>query len=148
MLKIAIDTNILFSAIAYGGKSRQLLSLAENNRIIIGITEWSISELKSVFMDKFGEDADKYIKQLEEWVYDYARLLPKPRNKDLNKYLGCVSDIWDIPIIASIHRWDPDYFVTGDKKINNERVRQLLNVVTLSEILSILRKEKAHVFQK
>jgi len=141
MLKIAIDTNTLFSAIVYRGSCRQLLKLAEEYKIRIGVPEYCLLELRSVLYDKFGQEkCEEYYTSLVEWINDYADLIVKPRNNQLNKYLDLIDDIWDVPVIASAHMWAPDYFITGDKKLSQEKVGKLLKISTVAEILNMFKE--------
>ncbi len=138
MIKVAIDSSTLFSAIVYRGIPRQILKMAEDNKIRLGIPEYCLLELKSAFYDKFGEDkGGEYYRELAEWANDYAILIIKPRNDIINEYKGYLDDIWDVPVIASVHAWTPDYLVVSDKKFFNERLGQILNIVRVTDFLNL-----------
>ncbi|KAF1086312.1 hypothetical protein SPSYN_00029 [Sporotomaculum syntrophicum] len=138
MIKVAIDTNILFSSFVFGGNPRKLLCLAENHKIRLGIPKYCILEIESVFKDKLGKEADKHFQMLEEWVDMYAERISKPRNKIVNKYKDCTNDIWDLPVLASVVIWEPDFFVTGNhRSFNKSKVELYVKMVSTSELLSI-----------
>lgn len=137
MLKIAIDTNIIFSAIVYRGKPRQLLGLAEKNQIRLGIPKYCVLEIESVFKDKLGTNWETYFRNLTDWADVYSELLPKPRNKVVSQYKDCTRDVFDTPVIASVVAWQPDYFVGTDKGYFNEEVEKYVRIASVSEILAL-----------
>lgn len=139
VIKVAIDTNILFSSFVFGGNPRKLLQLAEEHKIRLGIPKYCILEIESVFKDKLGKDADAYFQSLEEWIDMYAERINKPRNKIVNKYMDCTNDIWDLPVLASVVLWEPDFFVTGNhRSFNKKKVDLYVNMVSVNELLNIL----------
>ncbi|SFH42684.1 hypothetical protein SAMN05660649_05162 [Desulfotomaculum arcticum] len=144
MIKVAIDTNILFSSYVFGGNPRKLFRLAEDRKISLGIPKYCILEIESVFKDKLGQEADKYFQLLEEWVDTYAGRISNPRNKIVNQYKNCTNDIWDLPVLASVVLWEPDFFVTGNhRSFNKSKVELYVKIVTVSEMLNIL--ESVHM---
>jgi len=54
MIKIVLDTNILISAILFGGNPQKILSLIIDNKIQAFISPFIIFELKEVLRKKFN----------------------------------------------------------------------------------------------
>jgi len=66
MIKVAIDSNVLFSAfVNQGGVARKLLVLAGEQRIHLGVPKYCLLELEPVFRDKLGQDWDRPGKDVE-----------------------------------------------------------------------------------
>jgi putative PIN family toxin of toxin-antitoxin system len=53
--RIVIDTNVLISAIVYGGKLRQILDLLSEQLVIVIIAEEIVTELRRKILTKFPE---------------------------------------------------------------------------------------------
>ncbi len=67
--KIVLDTNILISAVGFGGKPREILNLALDNQFRIIISPILIAELEDVIHKKFpalSEDFNKLRKQIKK----------------------------------------------------------------------------------
>jgi len=136
LLRVAIDSNIFFSAFTKpGGAASQLLRLAEEQKFRLGVPKYSILELEQVFVDKKLEDA--YM-ELVQWVKDNAEEIVLPRGKILNRYKDYAIDIWDIPVIASAIEWNADYFITGNIiHFAKEKVEQHLKMFTIRDFLKM-----------
>jgi len=136
--RVAIDSNILFSAIAFGGAARQLLALAEDNKIRLGVPKFCRYELEPVFRDKLGERWRDLFKELTDWLDVNADEIMKPRNKVLKKYWDYVKDPDDLYIIASAIEWGAEYFITGNlRDYDSEKVSNHLSMVTIRKFLEI-----------
>ena len=58
MLKVVLDTNVLISAIVFGGKPREILNLAIEGKIQFAVSAPIIEEIKDVLgRNKFGYPA-------------------------------------------------------------------------------------------
>ena len=53
MKRVVADTNVLVSALQFGGKPRQLLHLATDGQVDLAISEAIIAETLRVLKDKF-----------------------------------------------------------------------------------------------
>lgn len=149
VIKIAIDTNILFSSFVFGGNPRELLQLAEEYKIRLGIPKYCILEIESVFKDRLGQKADEHFQLLEEWVDMYAERISKPRNKTVNKYKDCTNDVWDLPVLASVVAWEPDFFVTGNhRSFKKNKVELYVKIVSVIEMLNILESANIATYQR
>ena len=62
--KVVLDTNILISALIYGGKPQQIYNLIFDKRIFAITSSILLAELTEILVKKFNFDLDR-IKQLE-----------------------------------------------------------------------------------
>ena len=67
MKRVVADTNVLVSALQFGGKPKQLLDLATDGQVDLAISEAIITETLRVLKDKFD--------RAPEWVAETARQL-------------------------------------------------------------------------
>ncbi|HLG58629.1 MAG TPA: putative toxin-antitoxin system toxin component, PIN family [Vicinamibacterales bacterium] len=67
MKRVVADTNVLVSALQFGGKPRQLLDLATDGQVDLAISEAIIAETLRVLRDKFHN--------APEWVAEADRQL-------------------------------------------------------------------------
>jgi predicted nucleic acid-binding protein len=137
--KVAIDSNILYSAITSpGGSARRLLALAEEEKIRLGVSKFCRYELEPVFRDVIGEGWEKYFKELTNWLDIHAEEIVKPRGSVLNKYRDYVKDPEDLYIIAPAIEWGAEYFVTRNfDDYDREKVNSHLLMVSVRQFLEI-----------
>ena len=67
MKRVVADTNILVSALQFGGKPKQILDLATDGQVDLCISEAIIAEALRVLRDKFD--------RTPEWLAEADRLL-------------------------------------------------------------------------
>ena len=67
MKRVVADTNVLVSALQFGGKPKQLLDLATDGQVDLAISEAIIAETLRVLRDKFD--------RAPEWVAETDRQL-------------------------------------------------------------------------
>jgi len=89
-----VDTNVLISAILFGGNPERLLDLAEEGRIQLILSPEIIDEMKGVLMKKFGFDRNmvesvaSFVQELSEMVVPSQKLKIIRRDAD-NRILEC-----------------------------------------------------------
>lgn len=118
-VKVVLDTNILISAIAFGGKPKQVLDLVLEEEIEAIISPILLAEFKEIYRKKFPlkrEDFELTIKNIEEM---FQTIYPK-------KTLNILSDEDDNRVLEAALEGNCSYIVTGDK--------ELLNLVTFKNI--------------
>lgn len=109
-LKVVFDTNILISAIIFGGNPRQCLELAREGRIKLVTSKSILLELAKKLEEKFlWKDAD--IKEVIIAISEFAQLVePKERTNIIKQ------DPPDNRILECAKEAGVDYIVSGDKK--------------------------------
>lgn len=109
VIKVCLDTNILVSAIIFGGKPKEILNLGVKNKIVIIASPQILSELKSVLGKKFRwseNDIKQTLKTLAE-----SSTLVSPQ-----KTVHAITYSPDNRILECAHEGKVDYIVSGDKK--------------------------------
>ena len=108
--KAVLDTNIIVSAIVFGGKPRQVLSLVFCLQVQGFISRFIITEVLEVLRKKFSFSTAK-LKQVETLLLKNFILVEPKRSLSLiracppdNQVLECA---WEAKV---------DYLVSGDKK--------------------------------
>lgn len=111
LIKVVLDTNILISALFFGGKPRKIFNLVLEKEIIAITSSYIIFELKDVLRrKKFDIDEEKIeeavdlIKESFEKINSQTKLSLIQHNHPDNKILALALDA------------KADYLITGDKQ--------------------------------
>jgi putative PIN family toxin of toxin-antitoxin system len=72
--RVVADTNVLVSALEFGGKPKQLLDLATDGQVDLAISEAIIAEMLRVLRDKFHRTPE-WLVESERQVRVIARLV-------------------------------------------------------------------------
>jgi uncharacterized protein len=134
MLKVAIDTNVLVSAIADDGKHRLLLlKLLQEHTVIL--SPMILAELADVIIrDKFAiteSEVDRFlsnITKISKVVQDKAR------------FKIIVEDPDDDVILNVAYNEKADYIVTGDKDLLTWKKFKNIRILNVSELLEVLKE--------
>ena len=106
-MKIMLDTNILISALIFGGKSKNvLLELLETEHEIY-VSDYVAQEFADKVNIKWPSKADIVLKAF----YD----LPVHFCKSSKKLQGILRDYKDIPVLSDALYHKADVILTGDK---------------------------------
>ena len=134
MLRVVLDTNVLISAVLFGGKPRQVLEKAIRGEIRLCISEPILEELKGVLQrPKFGYSAEMIQVILTELaaISDFVEAA-----KSINIVL---EDSQDNRILECAVEAKANYIVTGDShllKLSRYQNIEILNAVAFLEKLS------------
>lgn len=138
LLRVFADTTILFSGLFYSGCPNKLLKLAGKGRFRLVLGRFVIEELIDVIKTKAPQglyDLDKFLAELE---YDEVKL---PSISMVRRYGYALSSMEDAAVLASVILSDVDYFVSGDTHFHNEKVKQLVDLVTCPQLLKIIERK-------
>jgi len=114
MLKVVLDTNVILSAILFGGKPRQIIEVALEGSIRIYVSAAMIAELQGVLQRlKFGFNS-QIIQSIISEIMSFSD--------------------WIVP--------KADYMVTGDKHLLQLKEFRGIKIVNPDHFISILVKEK------
>lgn len=130
-MRVFVDSNILFSAIAFPGSSawQAIRKIFEHGTLLI--CTYSIEEIKTVLERKLPNKVIAF----EEFLLSVPfELVYTPFNFD---NLPHIRDEKDKPILASIILSQPDFFITGDKDFFTDEIREVVNVITIEEFLKL-----------
>ncbi|MEK9147741.1 MAG: type II toxin-antitoxin system VapC family toxin [Patescibacteria group bacterium] len=139
-MNILLDTNFLFSALGFDGKSKEILEylILSNNNVFIcdEIYKELIKNISQKFSPKVKKDAliiinywleYKAIILIKRFMYERNIILAE---KYINKY--------DAPILAASFLPEIDYLITGDKDFLNikQKVKSKIIILKASEIVN------------
>lgn len=112
MTKIVLDTNVILSALLFGGKPRKVFEMAIEGRIRLSISEPILDEIRNVLIGrKFSfpkNTATKIIAEIEtiaDIVETHSRLCVVHADPDDNRILECAVDS------------GAEYIVSGDSHL-------------------------------
>jgi uncharacterized protein len=129
VLTVTADTNILISALHFGGKPREFLELARSGRVRLAISDNIQGELRRVLRDKFGwEEAkldalDAQLASFTEKVHPTERLQVVPGDPDDDRVVECA--------VAS----GSSVIVSGDRHLRSLGVVEGIPVVTVGQFM-------------
>lgn len=133
LTRVVLDTNILISAIVFGGKPRKVLESVIKEEIQLILTEDIIKEMKRVLVGKKfqypDEITDLIIRELEalaEIVKPKERIRLIEKDPEDNRVLECAQES------------QADYIVSGDAHLLELEKFEGSKIVTAEEILEIL----------
>lgn len=130
--RIVIDTNILISALVYGGKPRDLLELVII-RQIAGITSlFLLAELVETLTRKFNFSPQK-VYQIERKIRKSFKFV-RP-----NKILEVVRDKDDNRVLEAAVEGECDYIVTGDRDLLDLGRYEKIKIVTSVQFLEEMK---------
>lgn len=101
-MKIMLDTNVLISALIFGGKTGKLLDKFE-----LLVTDYVNQEFKDKLHIKWSEKANK--------IYTLYRSLNLSFCESTTQRLGVVRDEKDVPVLSDALYHHVDLILTGDK---------------------------------
>lgn len=110
-LKIILDSNIIISALFFGGKPHQILDLILNKEIVGIISPYIIFEIKDVLRRRKFEIDEEKIEEVEKLLKKYFQILSPETQVDKIK-----NNHPDNKILALAIDAQADYLITGDKK--------------------------------
>lgn len=131
MLRVFIDSNILFSAIAFPGSTARLVVERIFQTGTLVVCSYSIDEINMVFARKLPNKIDVW----EEFLKTAPIELVDTPYGLKEQELPYIRDEKDIPILASVLLSQPDCFVTGDKDFHTDEIEKRIKVLTPAEFL-------------
>lgn len=108
--KVVLDTNVLISAIAFGGKPKEVVDLVLEEKIIALTSPILLAEFKEVYRKKFpllAEDFELTVKSIEE-IFEISQ--PK-------KTLDILNDEDDNRVLEAAVEGKCSFIITGDSDL-------------------------------
>jgi putative PIN family toxin of toxin-antitoxin system len=106
-MKIMLDTNVLISALVFGGKAGELLNLLFDSEHELFVSDYIDSEFKETLQNKWPANADR--------VYSLYRQLDIHFCESTKEILGNLRDTKDIPVLSDAIYHHMDLILSGDK---------------------------------
>ena len=131
MIKVVLDTNIIVSAIVFGGKPRDIVTLVQEGKIQAFVSSFILYEIGEVLTKKFDFDDEK-LKEVEGLINEsFICISPKISLKTIK---SCLVDnkILEVAVESAAH-----YLITGDRKhILALKTIKSTRIVTAEEFLA------------
>ena len=136
MHRVTADSNILISALQYGGKPLTLLDMAQDGRIDLAISDDILTETLRVLRDKFHrttewlQEAENHLREITRHVSPAERVDVVTADPDDNRILECA--------VAA----DSDVIVSGDADLLQLGAFRGIPVMTVSAFLARVEAQK------
>jgi len=132
-VRTVLDTNILISAIGFGGKPREVLILCLENKVKAITSRILIAELQEVISKKFPELNHK-LNQIQKRI-DKKFEKVQPRN-----IVNILKDEDDNRVLEAALEGKCEYIITGDKELLDLGGYQGTKIVTTNQFLKSVLK--------
>lgn len=132
-VKIILDTNILISALGFGGKPREILRLVLDKKLKASSSTTLLAELEDIISKKFPKlatDFEKINKQLRK---KFKIVRPKVS-------INILQDEPDNRLLEAALEGNCQYIITGDKELLELRSFKGIRIMTADEFLNIIEK--------
>lgn len=133
LVKVVLDTNVLISAIAFGGKPKEILNLVLEEKIAASTSPILLAEFKEVYTKKFPllkEAFELTFKSIEE-IFE----ITQP-----DKILDILKDKDDNRVLEAASEGNCDYIITGDSELLELKVYRKTEIVTPDQFLKLLKE--------
>lgn len=128
-LKILLDTNIIISAIGFGGKPRIILQLILDKKIKAVTSPVLLAELADVVAKKFPKLADNFEITMKQIKHKFKVIQPV-------KTVSMVNDEDDNRVLEAADEGDSDFIITGDKELLELGKFKGIQIVTAMQFLT------------
>lgn len=106
-MRIMLDTNVLISALIFGGRTGRLLNMLFESEHELYVSEYIDKEFKEKLEEKWPAKAER--------GYDLYRQLDIRFCKSTTKRMGELRDRKDIPVLSDALYYEMDVILSGDK---------------------------------
>ena len=134
MLRVVLDTNVLISAILFGGKPRQILEKAIRGEIRLCVSGPILEELKGVLQRSKFDYSPEMIQVILTELTSAAHFVNPSKTLDV-----VLEDPEDNRILECAAEAEANYIITGDfhlLKLCRYRNIEVVNAVAFLEMLS------------
>lgn len=131
-LKLVLDTNILISAIAFGGKPKEVLNLVLDEKVIAVTSPILLAEFQEVYNKNFPLKFVDFELTLEKIEEIFKMVKPK-------RSLKIVRDEDDNRVLEAAVEGGCDFIITGDKDLLDLGKYKKINIMKADEFLEIIQ---------
>ncbi len=128
--RVVLDTNILISALVYGGKPEQVYNLVLEKQVVAVISNILLSELTEILVKKFHFDQPR-IEQLERIIKQHFKVV-YPNNN-----ISILRDDDDNRVLEAAGEGLCHYIITGDKALLALKSFEKIKILTPQEFLEL-----------
>ena len=129
--KVVLDTNLLISALIFGGKPEQVYSLVLERQIMGVTSSILVAELTEILTKKFNFELIR-IRQLERIIKKHFKIV-NPR-----QILDILNDKDDNRVLEAAVEGRCNYIVTGDKELLELKKYKSIKIISSKDFLDIL----------
>lgn len=133
MKRVVADTNILVSALQFGGKPKQLLDLAVDGQIELAVSEAIIAEALRVLRDKF-ERTPEWLAEADRQIRVVARLV-----EPTESISAIEADPTDDRILECAVAAEPEVIVSGDRHLLDLKSFRGMPIQRVADFLGTLQ---------
>lgn len=109
-IKVVLDTNIIVSAIVFGGKPRDIIDLIQEGEIEAYVSPFILYELEEVLIRKFDFNEEK-LEDVKDLINQkFIKITPREALNTIKNHHP------DNKILALSIEAQADYLITGDKQ--------------------------------
>ena len=131
MFRVVLDTNVIISALNFGGKPAAVLDLARKN-IVHNITSpYILKEAENVLRTKFCWDSKRVKRAIV--LLAVASELVKPKGR-----LRVISDVADNRILECAVTGKADFIISGDHHLTDLETFQKIKIVSPATFLNLI----------
>lgn len=133
MIRIVIDTNVVISAILFGGKLHEIIEKWQNKEFVFLLTTQIFDEyIKVLSYPKFSLELDEIRKIIYEEILPYTEIV-----KTKTKINLIQQDPSDNIFLECAQAGGADYIVSGDEHLLNLKKFGRIKIVTPDKIISL-----------
>jgi len=133
MLRVVIDTNVVVSALNFGGNPKAVLELARKNHFQNITSPFILNEVEKVLTQKFGWQMEATRKVISDFQKASCVVDP-PGTLDVINYPP------DNRILECALAGGADYLVSGDHHLTDLKNFEKIKIVTPTEFLAIFNQ--------
>jgi uncharacterized protein len=139
-MKVVFDTNVLISALITTGKPKELFQKAVQGQIQLIISKIILKEFSQISKDP---RIRKYVS--EDDVIAFLRIIDRVAKitNVTSQFKAIKEDPDDDMVVRTAFDGKADYIVSGDKHLLSLRVFGKIRILTVEEMLMLLKEEKS-----
>lgn len=127
-IRVLLDTNILISAIVYGGKPEEILRFVIERKITAITSPVLLGELQDILVKKFGFSAAKSELLRQKMRKNFITVHP-------TRKLSVLKDDPDNRVLEAAAAGRCRYIITGDRELLKLNSYQSIKIVTPQQFL-------------
>lgn len=132
--KVVLDTNILVSALVYGGNPEQIVELILDKKLIAFISLPLQTELVEILIKKFNFSTSS-IETVEKLIeINFNLVYP-------TKTINIVRDEDDNRVLEAAVEGKCSYIITGDKELLNLKTFKDIKILNAAQFLQLRRED-------
>jgi uncharacterized protein len=131
--RVTLDTNVLVSALVFGGKPEQVYNLVLEKQIVAITSTILLAELLEILSKKFDFELLR-IEQLEKVIKRHFKIV-YPSNT-----IKVVRDEDDNRVLEAAVAGKCQFIITGDKDLLDLKVYQGIKIMTADQFLNLLEQ--------